>query len=199
MTGDIYVVDVFAENDTVEILHTFNYISRGADAVNLDALTVASDWWTANSATILGAANPLTNYYMVKASCVGGPGTNNVGYNEFAPVQPGVLVGNQLPQEVCISIQRNTGKMGRSQHGRLFWGPISEGFLADLSNGLVDLTSGVLASLGTLVKSTFVTQTVTLTPIMLSKAKVPSATAIIHAQLTPVIVHRKSRRLRDPN
>lgn len=200
-TGDVAKITLVCVNDSVGIVNTFHYMDRSGGSTVIDAATAANDFWTNNSAVFISAMTQNTQFLSVQYDCIAGPGTLNTGIYNIPAATYGTIILQQMPQEICAALFRNTGKTGRAQRGRLFWGPLSIDAFAssDPSDGKIDTTDSALLGIAAIIKGTFTTQTVGLSPVLVNKTKTPTATNIINSGISPICVHRRSRRLRDPN
>lgn len=196
--GDIVRVSVLSVDENVTaVINTFHYRDDSGGSTAIDAATGASDWWTAFKTSLKPAASVDVTFLTVTYTCIGGPGMGNDGiYNVPLSDSSGGVNGPFHPSEIAISIKRNTGKTGRAQRGRIFWGPVPLDAFVDNEAGLVDQTWGPLGALKALVLATFTTQTVGLTPVLVNKAGVATATKLINTAVNLQCVHIVSRRAR---
>lgn len=194
--GETFRATIIGElADRTAVVFDFGYMDSSSGSGHIDTGTAAGDFQTLVQAKIV-AALPLdykvTRY---RFACVGGLAKGEVGYVDVTPPVSGALTsGNRLPNEVAVSLKRNTGHAGRGDRGRVFFGPVSADIVSDVNE--VDTTSPSLIAVRDLLKTNLTTSTRILRPVLLKPDGSSNGRLIVNVAIARVFVHRRTRRPR---
>lgn len=108
---------VFGQNGQVteNVYHVQH--ATALDAVHLNALALTfNNWWNAHGCACASASTVLNKVRARDLTTAGGLAIER----DVVAIQPGLLVGGPLPNNVTIALKWVTGFAGRSQRGRTY-------------------------------------------------------------------------------
>jgi hypothetical protein len=188
---------VICETDEgTAVVFDYSYVDTNPSPVHIDTGIAAGDFQSLVQ-TSLAAIMPTTvKFKKYRFATVTGPNAGEIGYVVVDPPVAGDLaVTTLLPTEMAISFKRNTGHASRGDRGRVFFGPIDQGFQ---DSGNPDRVAVVteLSTAADLGKAILVVGATTLYPCLLNAAGEWNGHTIINTSVGDVFVHRKTRRFR---
>jgi len=197
--GENFRVSVIGEMPATHaaVIFDFGLQDQSGGSVHIDCAQAAGDFQTAVQAAILAVARNDYTIRRYRFACVHSSAGHlgEVGYVDDVN-QDGTIsmTSADLPNEICISMKRNTGHVGRRDRGRVFFGPVSHTFRVGL-NG-VDISNSSLQDFRDLGRTPLLTQTVLLKPVILASDGTSTNREIVNVSIGLEFVHRKSRRTR---
>lgn len=198
--GDIFRATVMGiTKDNAAINFDFGYADKAVGSTRLDTGIAAGNFQTLVQTTMVAALDDNTSLYKYRFACTDGPNKGDIGYVEVSPVQGTVVPAIYFPNEMCISLKRNTGRTGRDHRGRIFFGPANEDTVLAADTNQADQASATLLAVRDLLKATLTVSGRTLTPVLLKSNGTTNGYTIINVGIAAVLCHRKSRRPRFPN
>lgn len=198
MLHDVFKFTFNSNVQETAIVNDFFYVDNNASSPRLDTTAAASDFFSALSALMVPATSTVQFCNSVRCEVLAGPNAGDVGvFNAITP-PAGDIAGDVLPSEVAISIFRNCGRKGPKNRGRIFFGAVTQDKVSTDGNGEVTTTDATLTPIRDFLKAVFTTATVNLDPVICNHLGV-IAGPVINIGINPVVVHRKSRRIRFPS
>ncbi len=175
----------------------WSFADPASSPLHLDMGIAAGDWQTAVQADLAACLPSQIVIKKWRFACVSGPSVGEIGYVVVTPPQAGSrTAADVLPNEIAISLKRDTGHASRSDRGRIFFGPVDIAY-QDTTNPDKVLDDGTLLTLANSSFGTFTTQLTTLTKCLLHADGTWNGHALIHASVGEIFVHRKTRRFRS--
>lgn len=196
-TGDNYKATIIArDNYGTSFVYDFGYATDGVSSIHVDCGTAAGDFQTLVQAKWAACLPNGIFLFRYRFACVRGPHVGEIGYVVAnPPVEGSKDNGYRLPNEICISLKRNTGYNTMRDRGRIFFGPVSQDY-RDPTNYDKVQDDSALRDVRDLLKATLTTQTEVLKPVILNKDGEFTGRYVIHAEIASVFTHRRSRRFR---
>lgn len=186
---------ILSNLNSSQIVFDFSYADPGSVATHLDTGIAAGNFQTLVEAVLASALPSTTNIIKYRFATVSGPFAGEIGYVvRTTPLPGGISSLQTLPNEIAISMKRNTGHASRSDRGRFFFGPIDVTFQEPTNPDLVIDTGSLLPPVTNLSTTSLVTGGVTLTPALLDSAHAWNGHALVNSSVGPVFVHRRTRR-----
>jgi len=166
-------------------------------SAHIDTGTAAGNFQTLVQAKMQAVLSTFIRIERYRFACVNGTHKGEVGFVNGTGIM-GLYTGagNPLPQEICISMKRNTGHVSRRDRGRLFFGPCWTDFGDGLQQDGVDVANTDLLDVCNLGKADLTTGATTLRPVILSGDGTSTGNFIVNTSIASIFVHRKSRRMR---
>lgn len=196
-TGETFKASVIGElDDSTAVVFDFGFVDLAGGSVHIDTALAAGNFQTLVQDTMAACLPDDYTFKRYRFACVGGAHVGEIGYTEVDPAVHGsVSAVNRMPNELCVSLKRNTGYATRRDRGRIFFGPIPTG-LVDNAN-INKIVPAGYSDVAQLLKTNLVVSGITLKPIILSSAGTYSGRVVSQVGIADVMVHRRTRRPRS--